>query len=344
MNNDVLNENLHQFGLRFRPVVLMLNILFGIYFLVAQIWPLVLCYSIFAFRISRLIIVGRQNPMASKQAIDIVWLVVLIQSLPSVLILGPEAGFHLHVLGTIPMIFANERWGALAKLKRILIIAIYFVICELLLIHVEPLYTMSLNSIHALDSVNILFTLTMLSLMSYYLNLTIAESQRQLVKLANTDPLTGLLNRRSLSELADKETSRAHRSKSNLAIVICDIDYFKKLNDNYGHDFGDQVLKCVSQTMKDIRSYEYQCRWGGEEFVLVLPEASQQQAAQLAERLRIKIQSLQIPYEDQPVPVTMTFGVAQMQQDEDWHATLARADAALYEGKESGRNRVIQAE
>jgi len=126
-----------------------------------------------------------------------------------------------------------------------------------------------------------------------------------------------------------------------LSLIICDIDYFKKINDRYGHDVGDQVLKSVGKIFNTLRGYDSVARWGGEEFIVMLPDTDHVVAMKVAERLRIGVEESIIIVDNAQIPVTMTFGVAQVEKDEPWQSALARADKALYRGKECGRNRVM---
>lgn len=124
---------------------------------------------------------------------------------------------------------------------------------------------------------------------------------------------------------------------------MIDIDFFKKFNDNYGHDMGDTVLKELSRTIqKALREYDIICRYGGEEFVVITPETGRDTATILAERLRCAALELAIPHESEaePVHISISAGVAELIADEDIEKTISRADAALYRAKEAGRNRV----
>jgi diguanylate cyclase (GGDEF)-like protein len=157
------------------------------------------------------------------------------------------------------------------------------------------------------------------------------------------DPLTGLHNRRFLEESLGRELARAQRSKAPLAVIMADIDHFKRFNDTYGHDAGDAVLRSVAQTLKShIRGSDIVCRLGGEEFTVVLAESMLGPAREKAESLRAAIAALVLSHADQPLgAVTMSFGLAMFPaHGHDSGELLQAADIALYRAKNEGRNRV----
>jgi diguanylate cyclase (GGDEF)-like protein len=165
-------------------------------------------------------------------------------------------------------------------------------------------------------------------------------------ELANTDVLTFLPNRRKILSSLQEEVIRSNRYHTPLAISILDIDHFKKVNDTYGHVAGDQVLRSVAARLRaHIRHPDTIGRYGGEEFLIVLPNSELQAAAEQASRLCQQIRDLQIDLNDQVVSVTISVGVAQLQiESETWEQLLHRADEALYRAKELGRNRWALAE
>jgi len=161
------------------------------------------------------------------------------------------------------------------------------------------------------------------------------------------DPLTGLFNRRYLEESLDRELSRAERKQSQLSVLMLDIDHFKHLNDTYGHQTGDDMLRQLGRVLtREIRAGDLACRYGGEEFTLILPDASAENALRRAEHIRQAVADLPMDPERRTYgPMTVSLGVAGFPE----HGTnaqelLAAADAALYRAKRGGRNRVVMAE
>lgn len=160
------------------------------------------------------------------------------------------------------------------------------------------------------------------------------------------DGLTGLYNRRYLEETMGRELQRAARSNSGLAVIMADVDHFKKLNDTHGHQAGDDALQQFAQYLRDgVRGDDIACRYGGEEFAVILPGATLEQAQQRAEKLRSGVANLRVRTAGQTLPpLSASFGVAAFPQHGDsWEALLRAADGALYQAKREGRNRVVLA-
>ena len=168
------------------------------------------------------------------------------------------------------------------------------------------------------------------------------ELERQLETLSRTDPLTGLLNRRSLEDYLAKEYSRFERHGTKFSALLLDIDHFKSINDRYGHSSGDRVLKMLADSCTaSLRKYDVMARYGGEEFCVILPNTNGDKAAVLAEKLRTRIAARTAKVGAGEVRVTASIGLSEVQAtDKNPGAILERADAALYEAKQSGRNRV----
>lgn len=166
------------------------------------------------------------------------------------------------------------------------------------------------------------------------------ERQDLLEKWATTDPLTGLLNRRHFFELAERELERSRRLKSELSFVMIDIDYFKQVNDTYGHQVGDQALILLAQTLKDaLRKVDFCCRFGGEEFVLCLPDTPSQGAWEVAERIRTQVACTPIPLaNNKELNIQISLGISASKRELKVESVLKKADDALYQAKEAGRN------
>jgi len=177
------------------------------------------------------------------------------------------------------------------------------------------------------------------------LRVSLKNRNAELHDLATRDPLTRLANRRSLMSYLDGEVSRKERRSSGtrtLSLCLIDLDLFKQINDRYGHQTGDAVLQRVAETISAaLRRVDFAGRFGGEEFLLVLPETALEGAAAMAERLREAFRALRIDGMPADHPVTASFGVTEHVGGEPLHAALRRADDALYEAKHRGRDRVI---
>ncbi|MGB9521268.1 MAG: diguanylate cyclase, partial [Anaerolineales bacterium] len=175
-----------------------------------------------------------------------------------------------------------------------------------------------------------------------------ARLYHEVRRLATIDALTGLYNRRYFFERGVQELERAQRYHHPLAIVMLDLDHFKRINDEYGHPAGDLVLATISKTFKSqLRQSDIAARFGGEEFIILLPETTLEQAEKIAQRLRQSIADLAIPYNDHPIKITASFGVSGI-FDESYprpaervmEQIIAKSDEALYKAKQAGRNRV----
>ena len=181
-------------------------------------------------------------------------------------------------------------------------------------------------------------------------NRALAEANRRLEEMSRTDGLTGVANRRQFDELFEREWRRAQRAGTSLALLMIDIDEFKKYNDHYGHQGGDDCLKQVATALKKAlgRASDVVARYGGEEFAVILPGSDQQQAIAAAERLRQRVDQMGLAHAartTEPKRVTISLGAASlMPSDQDSpERLLSAADQALYAAKRGGRNRTCAA-
>lgn len=171
----------------------------------------------------------------------------------------------------------------------------------------------------------------------------------EILKHATLDALTGFYNRHQLDERIKQETSKAKRQKTPLCVIMTDIDFFKRVNDTYGHAAGDLVLKTVSKTIRaQLREYDIAGRYGGEEFALLLPNTRTEEAVMVAERLRKAIENKKIDFSklnieksDKSINVTISSGIYEFKNADSPDDLLKKADKALYQAKESGRNKIV---
>ena len=166
-----------------------------------------------------------------------------------------------------------------------------------------------------------------------------------LQELAITDPLTDVYNRRHFWDIVDRELNRAHRYNASLSLLLLDADHFKQINDTYGHACGDTALVELCELCNQmIRETDYIGRIGGEEFAICLPQADQQEAVALAERIRQGIEASSLESQGKKVSYTVSIGVTELRaEDHSADVLIARADSALYNAKEGGRNQVVSA-
>jgi diguanylate cyclase (GGDEF)-like protein len=168
------------------------------------------------------------------------------------------------------------------------------------------------------------------------------DMTHELSELANTDVLTGLANRRYMKRRLEYEYKKAAWQNNKCILLMCDIDYFKSINDTHGHDCGDRVLKVVSDTFKEtLRKHDIVSRWGGEEFLLLLPGTELYGGKKIAEKLCKIIEQKTIYYVPENIKVTISIGISVLNSIMSPEIALIEADKNLYKAKESGRNRVV---
>ncbi|GAB6137715.1 GGDEF domain-containing protein [Halanaerobaculum tunisiense] len=170
-------------------------------------------------------------------------------------------------------------------------------------------------------------------------NKKLNKANKRIENLLRTDELTELSNRRHFMEYFKKMIARSKRYSTSLSLIMCDLDKFKEINDNYGHDIGDKVLKAVGELLKEeTREEDMAARVGGEEFSILLTDTSLQNGKVYAERIRKKVSQLDIEEVDRKI--TLSLGITKLKESDDKESFFKRADEALYKAKNSGRNKV----
>jgi diguanylate cyclase (GGDEF)-like protein len=215
----------------------------------------------------------------------------------------------------------------------------------------EPSRLLELDEQHFWDLVNASheFTINLMVLLAQRLranNTTVSSNiklQREYKRNASIDGLSGLYNRRWIDEALPRFVTRYSRGQQALAILLCDIDHFKKVNDTYGHPAGDHVIVAVGNAMRNkLRPTDLVARYGGEEFLIILPDTDRAQAMIVGERVRTAIAEMELTVEGSPElrRVTISLGGAQLEPPQTMTELLSSADRKLYESKHAGRNRV----
>jgi len=201
---------------------------------------------------------------------------------------------------------------------------------------------MQAGFIHSLTIIGSEFVVLLTSFATIWITTDVLQSK--LTKMAQTDPLTQLYNRRAFKEYCDVEFSRTLRTNEAFSIIMCDLDHFKSINDQHGHQIGDEVLKVFADVLRNnVRKHDVVARFGGEEFVILLPETDIKNGLVVAEHLRTAVQSASAPTNaGSNLTFSASFGVSQYSDGvNEWAVVLDHADKALYSAKEQGRNRVI---
>jgi len=167
--------------------------------------------------------------------------------------------------------------------------------------------------------------------------------QEQLLELATTDPLTGLLNRRAFAHRYERESARYSRTNCPVSLLLIDLDYFKLINDKHGHSAGDAALRSLAEHLRETSRFgtDDVARWGGEEFAVMLSDSGHQSALRAAERLRRQIETLQVRFNETSIHLQASIGVIVCRKGESLEMAMQRADLCLRQAKAQGRNRVM---
>ena len=257
--------------------------------------------------------------------------------------LGYKLGFHLYCLSMIPIIFYTEYMaGQLGKKKINAVVVSVLIVLSYLF---STGYAAFSGPVYKVDnSIAGVFWLFNSAIVLYFLIVysgimlkMVGDSEKKLISIAHTDRLTGLFNRHfMMSELED-----AIRSDGGKFVAMADIDFFKRINDQFGHNAGDYVLRTISTIMKEQCPDGKVSRWGGEEFLLLSSGSAEEEGVKLMEKIRTTIESYEFTFEGKKIPVTITAGVSDYVKGTSVDEWINEADENLYFGKRNGRNRVV---
>lgn len=275
-------------------------------------------------------------------AVVLIWVEVVAHAAIGTMLVGWDSGFHYYLLMFIPAIVISGS-GRTVAMPLMLLFVVYLGL-QAAAHFVGALTPLGSGPLLLLNVFNVSIFFGMASYTARFYYGQVRKSERKLRELATLDTLTGLANRRHLLDVAQQEIARAIRTEQPLSLVLADIDDFKLLNDAHGHDAGDQVLIHASQLFRGIcRAHDLVARWGGEEFLFLLPATDQDAAQEFAERLRLRTHTAQVSYADKPLLFSLSMGVATMAEGESLQSAIGRADSALYRSKNNGRDRVTVA-
>lgn len=279
---------------------------------------------------------------------------IMLQIVLGTLMIGWSAGFITYMYGMVTVSYYMLM--ALSDMKKKLFIPplvtiICFVAYIMLYLYTkdhEPYIVIKHTMMQVYYMFNVFVTFVFLGALSYCFILEIINSQNVLTRqneslehIAGVDPLTGLWNRRCMEDFLEEAMTKAKQKGALFSLIMGDIDNFKKINDTYGHDCGDQALIHVADIMRRcVRDGDAICRWGGEEF-LILVQGNLDIASVVGERIRATIEEEIITYHEQEIPFTITFGVSTYVPGYRMEKMIQRADERLYIGKQSGKNKVV---
>ncbi|NRF67194.1 GGDEF domain-containing protein [Aquincola sp. S2] len=275
-------------------------------------------------------------------AVLLMWTEVLVHAGLCTVLLGWASGVHYFLLVFISAVAVSRAARHATTALAFLLLVYLGLDAATQLIPIR--YPLPNEVTTALRWLNITVVFVMFGYTGRYYVQRVAEAEARLREMATTDAMSGLWNRRHFLTLAQGQIERARRDGSAVALVLADIDHFKQVNDRHGHDAGDRVIQHVSGLLHgQLRAGDLLGRWGGEEFILLLPGCDAPGAAQLCERMRAHIARSPCEAGAGMIPVTVSFGVMPMPVDVPFEQAVQQADAALYRAKGAGRNRVVAA-
>jgi diguanylate cyclase (GGDEF)-like protein len=268
---------------------------------------------------------------------------IIVHAAVAVSAFGWSSGFHYYLMILIPFIFANENGSYCLKIFiASALCAFYMLLHHMAEISLPTVYATN-EMLRSMQYGNIFGAFASMAYLAHLHRLQVLEVEDELRQMATTDSLTGLFNRRHLLQMYDLEMVRRSRKKSAMTMVVMDIDNFKCINDEHGHDVGDAVLVQIANTLAStIRQQDLLGRWGGEEFLLILPDTDAQGGAKIAESIRHQISCLLIKHEQAMLNITVSVGVSEMALQEKFDDCFVRADQALFRAKAAGKNQVMQ--
>lgn len=269
-------------------------------------------------------------------AMSLIALEVMLHAVFAVMLIGWDSGFHYYMIPVLPFLLLDDRSNSRLIVGSSVMVPLIYLGLWLAAPGGAPA---GINQAlyRWLPAMNILIPMSTLGVMTAYFRIASVRTERDMEGLAMTDTLTNLPNRRRMWGLLQE-----HASRGRFTVLIADIDHFKGINDSLGHEAGDRALRTVATRLAvELRHTDVLARWGGEEFLVLLPDTSVDKATEIANRLRRAVSSEPIRYEGTTNHVTVTLGVAEHVDGMPLDACLRAADAALYKGKETGRDRVI---
>lgn len=291
----------------------------------------------------------KKNPLSS--IMDSVIITCFIMSFLYFTYVSPNINMRIIIISMVQILYFIEIIRALFKQKNPIItkesrlVSLMFILATVIqslrifFTFYEPPMTsfMTAGLIHSVSV--IIYQLMPFNLALGIFLMDNAIIKNQLETQAMTDGLTELYNRVAFVKIVTSQCKRTQRHQDTLAIVMCDIDFFKRVNDTYGHQAGDLILQQIPKIFHEhVRGSDVIGRYGGEEFILALMDINLSDLAQLLEKVRSNIEESIFSYEGKPIKVTMSFGATLIQDDFDLDAAIRRADTALYQSKHSGRN------
>lgn len=263
--------------------------------------------------------------------------------------MGWESGFPIELICAIPIVFFRLMKKVKASCSVTLLIAIIYLVLKISCSVNAPIYYLSDYYLLGIYIFNMGISFTIIMFFPFIYCSNYENSQKHLImmnkklnKLAKYDPLTNLLNRRSMKAEINKANYQYNANDKDFAFLLCDIDDFKKVNDTYGHDCGDYILREISNVIADlVRNCDSVCRWGGEEILILLNDIKDDTISEIASRINSNLRKKILMYDDIVIGITLTIGISSSIKEKDIENMIRKADENLYKGKNSGKNCII---
>lgn len=281
---------------------------------------------------------------------------IVLHSFATIILIGNDFGFSMYFIVICPiaynLLYSFKVKHPVVKACIMTFISfIFYVLCYIISEATNPVFqSKDLEYITpAIYILNIFFVFVVISISSLLFIYENEKIYNKLIKqnnvldnLASKDTLTNLYNRRTMTSHIRELYKQYENGEKIFSIILCDIDDFKKCNDTHGHDMGDRVLvevsKCLSQ---QIRDNDFLCRWGGEEFLIIVNNMDLETSRKIAERIRLSVSNLNIELDSVSIKVTLTLGVSSVSETSDYNDLFKLADQRLYIGKKQGKNKVV---
>lgn len=328
-------------------IILITRLIFAVILAFMQIWGLAVC-SLFG-GLAWVWIYKKTEKEYRTSAFIIGIVESIVYYILSIFFLGWNCGVYFSLIALLPVIMIN---GMVKRESRFLLGVLFVVILTgvfviLQILKITPMISPDLqNGLFALNLIQvcvILITVTYTIEKEKMLSeAEIVNTSQKLLTLANTDPLTNLLNRRIMMTRIEEEKEKVDKDGLPFSLLMVDVDNFKQINDEFGHDGGDFVLVMLAEKLRlGVRKNDLISRWGGDEFLIMLVETDPEDGKMVAEKIRSRVENSPFIYHEIDIPVTITLGISDCDKDKSISSCLRKADLALYKGKQEGKNRSI---